>query len=76
MMTIILNQQKLADVVHDPDLRHLLATALEYEGGEVDKLKALREYLVHAGLADKIAARPVHDERTGSSNISDEDADE
>lgn len=75
MMTIILNQQKLADVVHDPDLRHLLAAALEYEGGEVDKLKALREYLVHTGLADKIAAQPesvrdVHNE------IPEEDNDE
>lgn len=67
MMTVILNQQKLADVVHDADLRHLLACALEYEGDEPNKLAALREYLVHTGLADKISARPesvydVHNE--------------
>ena len=67
MMTIILNQSKLADVVHDSDLRHLLTCALEYEGDEVDKLKALREYLVHTGLADKVAARPIRAE-----NIHDE----
>ncbi len=75
MMTIILNQQKLADVIHDSDIRHLLACALEYEGDEANKLAALREYLVHSGLATKIAARPetvrdVHNE------IPEEDTDE
>ena len=75
MMTIILNQRKLAGVVHDPQLRHHLTNALEYEGDEANKLAALREYLVHCNLADKVSARPdepkhIHDE------IPDENADE
>ena len=75
MMTIILNQAKLADVVHDPDLRHLLATTVEYEGGEVDKLKALREYLVHTGLADKVPMRPLRSENIHD-EVPDEESDE
>ena len=51
MSIIIIDQQKLQDVVHDPDLRHHLTQALEYPDGDVQKL---RTYLLHSGLATLI----------------------
>lgn len=53
-MIIIINQAALQETVHDVDLRRALTLATEYESPE--NVEHLREYLVHAGYATKVAA--------------------
>lgn len=53
-MIIIINQKLLQSFVHDDELRHHLTQALEYESPS--NIEKLREFLVHAGYATKVAA--------------------
>ncbi len=62
--------KNLQGVVHDIDLCYLLAAAVETERHEDSaELCALREYLVHNGLADKV---PTIIERPYASPIDEE----
>lgn len=53
-MIIIINQPALQETVHDIELRRFLTLATEYVSPE--NVEHLREYLVHAGYATKVAA--------------------
>lgn len=53
-MIIIIDQNALRETVHDIDLRRALTLATEYVSPE--NVEHLREYLVHAGYAAKVAA--------------------
>lgn len=66
--------KNLQGVVHDIDLCILLAAAVETERHEDSaELRALREYLVHNGLADKV---PTILERPYSGPTEQEETDE
>jgi len=63
-MIIIIDQNALQETVHDIDLRRAITLATEYVSPE--NVEHLREYLVHAGYATKVAASS-HDSTRGDS---------
>lgn len=68
--------KKLQDVIHDANLCILLAAAVETERHEDSpELRALRDYLVHNGLADYVAT-PVERVRSVWDNDEEKETDE
>ena len=72
-MTII-DQSKLASVVHDSTLRRHITLAVENDAhGDSPELLEFRDYLVHEGLAYRVA---MVVERPKTQLIEEEEADE
>jgi hypothetical protein len=70
-MIIIVDQSALQETVHDVDLRRALTLATEYVSPE--NVEHLREYLVHAGYAIKVAASQHESAHTPAEFIKSEE---